>query len=271
MAAAAARAAADRDRRLRRLQQRHTALRKARFALQELSKAGGDPPEIRLRSGFIRRVEPRQRDQDPDRHPQRAAEHPDQLADAVQADVRTRPPMTKLVSRGRWAMPLYLTAVFEAHCALGADHKLDHRERYLAAGPASPWTDPWSMLLGDPDRTQRNRRVRAARTLAELERHNLVSLGKPRTVYRYEQFRLLSDLGDGRAYEVPGESTAALRLPPQLFLHGWHLVLEPRELAVWFMLRDLELRHGARGVGATHQTRWGYYGVTGRCTPRTMS
>jgi hypothetical protein len=29
------------------------------------------------------------------------------------------------------------------------------------------------------------------------------------------------------------------------------------------MLRDLESRYSARGVGATDQTRWGYCGVTG--------
>lgn len=29
------------------------------------------------------------------------------------------------------------------------------------------------------------------------------------------------------------------------------------------MLRELESRYSARGVGATDQTRWGYYGVTG--------
>lgn len=153
MERAADRAAAVREQRLQRLQRRRQILRKARFALQELSAAGEDPPEIRLRRGFIRRAEPRQRTEDPDRLPQRAAQHPGKLADAVQADLRSRPPMTRLVSRSRWAMPLYLTAIFEAHCALGADHKLDHRERYLAAGPAGAWTDSWSTLLGDPDRT----------------------------------------------------------------------------------------------------------------------
>jgi hypothetical protein len=173
------RAAERRERRLQRLQRRRQALRKARFALQELSQAGEDPPEIRLRRGFIRRAEPRQRNEDPDRLPQRATQHPGKLADAVQADLRSRPPMTRLVSRSRWAMPLCLTAIFEAHCALAADHKLDHRERYLAAGPSGAWTDPWSTLLGDPDRTQRNRRVRVARALTELDRHSLVLLASP--------------------------------------------------------------------------------------------
>jgi hypothetical protein len=263
MERAAERAADLRERRLQRLQRRRQALRKARFALQELSQAGEDPPEIRLRRGFIRRAEPRQRNEDPDRLPQRATQHPGKLADAVQADLRSRPPMTRLVSRSRWAMPLCLTAIFEAHCALAADHKLDHRERYLAAGPSGAWTDPWSTLLGDPDRTQRNRRVRVARALTELDRHSLVLLGKPRTMNRFEQFKLLSEVGDGRAYEIPGETSTALAVPPQFYLSGWHLVLEPREIAVWLMLRDLEWRHGARGVGATDQTRWGYYGVTG--------
>jgi hypothetical protein len=263
MERAADRAAAVREQRLQRLQRRRQILRKARFALQELSAAGEDPPEIRLRRGFIRRAEPRQRTEDPDRLPQRAAQHPGKLADAVQADLRSRPPMTRLVSRSRWAMPLYLTAIFEAHCALGADHKLDHRERYLAAGPAGAWTDSWSTLLGDPDRTQRNRRVRVTRALTELERHGLVELGKPGTMNRFEQFKLLSEVGNGRAYEVPGETSPALTLPPQFYLSGWHLVLEPREIAVWLMLRELESRYSARGVGATDQTRWGYYGVTG--------
>ncbi len=77
--------------RLQRLTDRRQALRKARLARQELSKAGDDPAEIRLRQGFIRRDELREREQDPGRHPQCAADHPGKLAAAVQSDLRTRP------------------------------------------------------------------------------------------------------------------------------------------------------------------------------------
>ena len=51
MERAADRAAAVRERRLQRLQRRRQILRKARFALQELSAAGEDPPEIRVGYG----------------------------------------------------------------------------------------------------------------------------------------------------------------------------------------------------------------------------
>jgi hypothetical protein len=105
--------------------------------------------------------------------------------------------------------------------------------------------------------------VHLTRALTELARHGLVELGPLREHDRFEGFRLLSDAGDGSAYEVPGEARA-LRLPPAFFLNGWHLVLEPREIVVWLMLRHLGYRgrRGRDGVWAEDEERRSSYGVS---------
>jgi hypothetical protein len=171
--------------------------------------------------------------------------------------------MTRLAGHAGWTVPLYLSAVFEATCAAAAGRAPQDRERHLVTGRSGPWTDPWSTLLGDPDR-QRNRRVRLTRALAELDRQGLVALGPRRTHDRYGAFRLLSDDDEKVGYTVPGDSVAAMSILPQFFLQGWHLVLEPREIAVWLMLHDLKWRLGRRvdWVGVPNRIRRSYYGVT---------
>lgn len=257
------RAVAKRTRRLERLRKRAAAIRTARDALQVLSEAG-DHPAIRLRREFVRLKDPRpERDANPALDPQRAAANPGDLARARRSERRTRPPMTRLAGHAGWTVPLHLSAIFEATCAGGAGRAPQDRERHLVTGRPGPWTDPWSTLLGDPDR-QRNRRVRLTRALAELDRQGLVALGPRRAHDRYGAFRLLSDDDEKVGYTVPGDSVAAMSVPPQFFLQGWHLVLEPREIAVWLMLRDLKWRLGRRTdwIGVPNRVRRGYYGVT---------
>jgi hypothetical protein len=263
MEAVIERAAYRRRVRLARLQERRSALREAKTAIYRLSEAGSHPYTIRLRRRFVRLQTRRERDADPERHPQRAGEHPGRLAADQRQDIDTRPPMTRLVWREGWGLPLYLTAVFEAHCATQAGRRIDDRERPLAAGPREPWKDPWSRLLGDLA-SSRNRRVHVTRALHELARHGLVELGRPRTLHRFEGFKLLSDSWDETAYTVPGDTRRALYLPPTFFLYGWHLVLEPREIATWLMLYELATYYTARqdGVGVVEGERWGWYGVT---------
>jgi hypothetical protein len=265
MEAVIERAARRRRIRLARLQQRKAALLDARTAIYRLSEAGSHPHTVRLRRRFVRLKTRRERDADPERHPQRAGLHPGRLAVDQHQDIDTRPPMTRLVWREGWGFPLYLTAVFEAHCAAQAGRRIDDRERPLATGPrGDPWKEPWSRLLGDPA-SSRNRRVHVTRALEQLAHHGLVELGRPRTLHRFEGFKLLSDSGDGTAYTVPGDSRrAALYLPPTFFLNGWHLVLDPREIATWLMLYELATYHTARqdGVGVVEGERWGRYGVT---------
>ncbi len=263
MEAVVERAAERRRNRLARLQERKTALREATMAIHRLSEAGQHPHTVRLRRRFVRLETRRERDVDPERHPQRAGRHPGRLAADQRRDVDTRPPMTRLVWREGWGLPLYLTAVFEAHCAAQAGETIDDRERPLAIGPRVAGKDPWSRLLGDPAGS-RNRRVHVARALQELARHGLVELGRPRTLHRFEGFKLLSDSGDGTAYTVPGESGRPLSLPPAFFLNAWHLVLEPREVVTWLMLHELASYHGGRqdGVAVVAGERWGWYGVT---------
>jgi hypothetical protein len=263
MERAAERAAAKRRARLRDLRQRRDALLAAKDALQGLSEAGGHPDAIRLRPGFVCLAEPRPvREVDPDLDPRRASRAPGYLAETLRRELRTRPPMSRLVRRHGWTMALYLCAIFEAHCLAGVGMDAPERVRHLAVGPPGPWTDPWSRLVADPAMRARNRRVHMTRALAELARYGLVELGPPREHDRFERFRLLSDAGDESAYEVPGEASG-LGLPPEFFLNGWHLVLEPRELVVWLMLRHLG-RYGRRrdGVWIEDEARRSSYGVT---------
>jgi hypothetical protein len=264
MEAVIERAARRRKIRLARLQERKFALREAKTAIYRLSEAGSHPHTVRLRRRFVRLKTRRERDADPERHPQRAGLHPGRLAVDQRQDIDTRPPMTRLVWREGWGLPLYLTAVFEAHCAAQAGRRIDDRERPLAIGPREPWKDPWSRLLGDPA-SSRNRRVHVTRALQQLDRRGLVELGRPGTLHRFEGFKLLSDSGDESTYTVPGDSRQALYLPPTFFLNGWHLVLEPREIATWLMLYELATYHPGRqdGVGVVEGERWGWYGVTG--------
>src|SRR6266487_2588705 len=74
-----------------------------------LAEAGQHPHTVRLRRRFVRLETRRERDVDPERHPQRAGRHPGRLAADQRRDVDTRPPMTRLVWREGWGLPLYLT------------------------------------------------------------------------------------------------------------------------------------------------------------------
>ena len=82
---------------------------------------------------------------------------------------------------------------------------------------------------------------------------------------RFDRFTLLSDDGKGTNYKVPGNKNV-LSIPGAFFLNGWHLVLEPGEVAMLFMLLELTMRHPVSkkpGVGAVDRIRRTFYGITG--------
>jgi hypothetical protein len=230
-------------------------------ALLTLSEEAGNP-DIRLRRRFVRLDEARERESDPARLPQRADEQPGVLSKAVARDVATRPPATQLVHRPSRALALYLTGVFEAHCTTPAGTVHDNSRRLTAA------PDGWAVLVGDKLSTPRNRRVHLARALDELCRKSLVQLPPSRSSQRYDRFQLLMDDGRGeQRYQVPGSTGGVMDVPPAFFLNGWHLVLEPREIATWLMLYEMSRYHRGRGrakegVGIVEAQRWGFYGVT---------
>jgi len=99
-------------------------------------------------------------------------------------------------------------------------------------------------------------------------RHGLAEIGADRGIRGYDDFSLLTDSGSGdKHYFVPGDRVQVLEIPPSFFLSGWHLVLEPREIATWLMIRDLTELQGSfvsdeHGVSAVDADRWGLYGIS---------
>jgi hypothetical protein len=110
----------------------------------------------------------------------------------------------------------------------------------------------------------RNRQIRLHRVLTQLERHDLVQLpGGPR---RYSDFKLLTDDRGHKRYRVPAHEPV-IEIPTALITNGWHLVLDPPEIAFLLMLHAHAhilptAHHGPNGVGIAPSTRWEVYGVT---------
>ena len=109
------------------------------------------------------------------------------------------------------------------------------------------------------------------RALDILHKARLVDLRHSGTHKDYEHWVLLRDDATERPYTVPGPTQrSVLRLPVSFFYHGWHLVLEPAEIAVLLALIDI---HGSYWMSPTTssqqpsalppQTRWAMYGITG--------
>jgi hypothetical protein len=87
---------------------------------------------------------------------------------------------------------------------------------------------------------------------------------------RYEGFQLLREDASQRAYTVPGdEAKDALTLPASFFLNGWHLILEPREIAMLLTILHAQRLHlprrrnQARGVAVPEKLRCTRYGISG--------
>lgn len=224
----------------------------------------GDCPEIRLRNSFIYLPVPRQ--------PRGGVEH-NGLATPVETrlkrDWNTRPPLTYLIHRRTRALQLYLTAVYLAHCeqsgrsAVGNLRGISH---HLPGGAIGTWVAVSGLGgRGAP----RARRARVIRALDELADANLVRLGEGRA--RYEGFQLLRDDASQRAYTVPGDDAKdALTLPASFFLNGWHLVLEPREIAMLLTILHAQRLYPSRrrdqdtrGVAIPEKLRDTRYGISG--------
>jgi hypothetical protein len=114
----------------------------------------------------------------------------------------------------------------------------------------------------------RAHRARVTRVLDELANAHLVRLGVDRA--RYEGFRLLREDASERAYTVPGDDAEdALTLPASFFLNGWHLILEPREIAMLLAILNAQRLHlprrrnrATRGVAVPETLRDTRYGIS---------
>ncbi|MBF6216338.1 hypothetical protein IU487_35710 [Nocardia puris] len=230
------------------LQKRRPAIEKALELYAQLDQ--GERPEIRLRTAFVWLDSPR-----PDPDP----EVP--YNDRRDEDLRTRPPMTKLIHRKTNAAALLLTAVYIAHLEHEPGHAVPN-ERHNTF--AEHGRDPWATLAGFHDgqnRQVRHRRIR--RALEALETAGLVQAGEPKKTNRFARWTLLREDGSGRAYEVPGDTAPTIAVPAWFFLQGWHLVLELTELATFLMIvhATQQLRH-VPSVGIPSSARRQRYGIT---------
>jgi hypothetical protein len=81
---------------------------------------------------------------------------------------------------------------------------------------------------------------------------------------RYEAFALNREDGTDGRYRVP--TAAALPLPATLVTNGWHLVLEPDELALYLAIAHLHSTAAkvpnVRGLALTSRTRFTIYGLS---------
>lgn len=238
-----------RQNRLARLVDARTGIQEACRSL-EVPITQIDTGEVRFRRQFVRLASARAlRDED---HAPTAVEMAEEVA--------TRPPLTRLVYRRSIALSMYLTAVVVAQGAPASIGNPGLGRPFATTDPAS-----WATLTGLRRMSARVRRVRLQRALTQLWDRSLVELAPERESRRFDRFSLLSDDGDGRGYRVPGEKEA-LVVPGNFFLNGWHLVLDPGEIAMLFMVLELSSYHQDSekpGVGAVDRVRRSAYGITG--------
>ena len=259
---------AARRRRLADLGERKEALERALGAYAGMDR--GQAPVIGLRAGSVRLPSPRPARPDPD---DESEEDPARRARSRLArDLATRPPVTRLVHRKSNALPLLLTAIYVAHLegTPGQAYSNGHRNATRTAGAES-----WATLAGlhaSGKSGPRNRRVRVTRALAQLETAGLVETGRERQRHRFESFRLNREDGSQRQYTVPGvDAPDTVHLPASFFVNGWHLALEPTEIAALLAIIDLGQRIRASprrdreefSVALPMSVRWETYGISG--------
>jgi hypothetical protein len=258
-----------RRRRLADLAERKDAIKRALDAYKGIDH--GQTPVIGLRAGSVRLPNPRPALPDPDDEPE---EEPARRARSRLArDLATRPPVTRLVHRKGNALPLLLTAIYVAHLE-GTPRQAfsnGHRNATKMEGGAESWAT-LAGLHASGRSGPRNRRVRVTRALAQLEAAGLVETGREHQRDRFEDFRLNREDGSQRQYTIPGaDAPGTVHLPAAFFLNGWHLALEPTEIAVLLAIIDLgqQLHTGWRrdreqsGVALPMSVRWGTYGISG--------
>lgn len=263
---AAKAAAATRLARRTRLLERAPGIERALRRYRELDQA--DAAEVLLRTTFIRTSR---------------GERPAPKAYVRETDHATRPPMTRLVGKRSHALRLYLTLVFVAQLetAAGAPYLNDRPNTMVDGQGRYPWVELaglWRSPDGATPRAHTRRRRRMIDgALDTLSANGLVVLaGVKGQSGRYANFRVQNEAAtdSGGQYTVPSQKTrnnAAIRLPINFFLNGWHLVLSDLELVTLLAIIDRtgELRHVERsgevkdlGVDLKESIRWRIYGLS---------
>lgn len=249
------RSAAQRQARLRRLEESEEAVTRAVRAYASLSAPSAS---MRLRLGFLALDPPRPGGGQSQRSADGEVGEPRQHEER-----RSRPLITRLVATTSRALPTYLSLLYVLNVEQASPPQMARMNASrMAGGPES-----WAVLCGRWASTQRARRARLVRDLDALAAVDLVALKRGRGRKLYEDFAVLSDDTGDRAYHPPTRSEAAVPLPARLFLNGWHLVLTPAELAMLVVARHAWLKTAratrVAGVGIPASTRWSTYGVSG--------
>lgn len=249
-----------RDQRLKTLKGQEPSIARALRAYAKLDE--GSVPHINLRTGFIRLNPARPAPSELEANDNLTTSKRQQL---LKADLDTRPPLTQLINRKSNSLQLYLTAIYVAHLE-GKPGKIygnRHRNALAADG-----LDSWSTLAGlAGSGSLRARRLRITRALEELTGVDLVGVGSEGTRDRFELFTLCREDGSHKKYGPPSPVASVVKLPAAFFVHGWHLVLDPKEIATFLaileMTRGVAARNEEGSVALPEVVRWERYGLSG--------
>lgn len=257
---------AARQRRVQRLQKETEAIDRATRTYAQVDV--GDVPVTQLRGTFVRLDTPR-----PPRHRDREPQKPDAAARrrAARQDLDSRPPLTRLVHRDTNSLALYMTAVYVAHLETEPGNAFVNRhDNVFNKGDRASWVNLAGMSTPLEEHARRNRIRRA---LDGLQAAGLARLKPQGRQGRYDAWGLLKDDGSTSVYRVPGASSGrVVRLPAAFFYNGWHLVLDPPEIAMLLAIIEMSQfagvlphsgQNGLPGVAFPEKARWERNGITG--------
>jgi hypothetical protein len=253
---------AARELRVRAIESQEESIKRALDAYADLPHPSVDVP---LRSDFIALRDPRELPE-----PLGGPPAPEGLSDAEvrDRDVRSRPGLTRLLSRRTNALKVELALLYAVHAEQTPGSAWRNTRSNASRGRRGQ--ESWAVLSGLWAPRLRARRARINRALDDLAAADLVTLGPATEQGRYEGFDLLREDDSDKRYRLPkaeADFPAVVTLPAAFFRQGWHLVLSPAEAATWIVARHAILTHGAGtaeapGVGLTQAHRWRVYGLS---------
>lgn len=212
----------------------------------------GEQPEIRIRRSFIRLRAKRPLQEDDS--------WPTDVRQKLQADVDSRPSLTKLIHRPSNALQVYLSLLYVAQQEFEPGSRWENERKNNGAGG-------WGELCGlrSPATLNKELNLRVTRALSKLADHDLVRVGEWGSRNRFEEFTLHRE-DERQTYFAPSEAESR-SLPAGFFAAGWHLVLTNDEMATLLAVIEQTGQPRARkdvaqiGVALPQTVRWQFYGL----------